>query len=207
MTPAAMSGDKPQSVYATPRQESPLLFEGVTWREFKAVEQLLERPGYRLSFLNGILEIRRMPGEEHETVKERLGALLELYLLAAGFDFTPTGSMTLESESGAVKREADKSYKLAPGRVSPDLAIEVVFTSGGINKLEAYKRLLIPEVWFWEDGMLFVYHLRYEGNALHYERVSSSEEVKGIDLDLLLRCINMVNHVDAIKTFQQALQK
>ncbi|WP_292747011.1 Uma2 family endonuclease [Nostoc sp. NMS4] len=207
MTPAAMSDDKPQSVYVTPRQESPLLFEGVTWREFKAVEQLLDRPGYRLSFLDGVLEIRKMPGEAHETVKKRIAALLELYLLMTGFDFTPTGSMTLESESGAVKREADESYKLAPGRVRPDLAIEVVFTSGGINKLEAYKRLLIPEVWFWEDGVLLVYHLRFEGNSLHYERVSSSEEVKGIDLDLLLRCINIVNHVDAIKTFQQALSK
>jgi hypothetical protein len=62
-------------------------------------------------------------------------------------------------------------------------------------------------VWFWEDGVLEVYHLRGEGNTLHYEKVSSSEEVKGIDLDLLLRCINMVNHVDAIKTFQHALQK
>ncbi len=89
----------------------------------------------------------------------------------------------------------------------PDLVIEVVFTSGGINKLEAYKRLKIPEVWFWEDGVLEVYHLRSESNALHYQRVSSSEEIKGIDLDLLSRCINMVNHVDAVKTFQQALQK
>ncbi|MFN6460264.1 MAG: Uma2 family endonuclease [Nostoc sp. DedVER02] len=196
MTPAAI---------ATPRQESPLLFEGLTWREFKTVQQLLNRPGYRLSFLDGVLEIRRMPGEPHETVKKRIAALLELYLLVAGFDFTPTGSMTLESEVGAVKHEADESYKLAPGQVRPDLVIEVVFTSGGIDKLEAYKRLLIPEVWFWEDGVLEVYHLRKEGDALHYERVSNSEEVKGIDLDLLLRCINMVNHVDAIKTFQQAL--
>jgi hypothetical protein len=32
---------------ATPPKESPLLFEGLTWREFKAVEQLLDRPGYR----------------------------------------------------------------------------------------------------------------------------------------------------------------
>jgi Uma2 family endonuclease len=198
MTPAAI---------ATPRQESPLLFEGLTWREFKAVEQLLDRPGYRLSFLNGVLEIRRKPGEPHETVKKRIAALVELYLLAAGFDFIPTGSMTLESEVGAVKREPDESYKLAPDRVRPDLVIEVAFTSGGIDKLEAYKRLLIPEVWFWEDGVLEVYHLRKEDKALHYERVSSSEEVKGIDLDLLLRCILMVNHVDAIKTFQQALQK
>jgi Uma2 family endonuclease len=101
---------------ATSRKESPLLFEGLTWREFKAVEQLLDRPGYRLSFLDGVLEIRRMPGEPHETVKKRIAALLELYLLMAGFDFTPTGSMTLESEGVAVKREADESYKLAPGK-------------------------------------------------------------------------------------------
>jgi Uma2 family endonuclease len=192
---------------ATPPKESPLLFEGLTWREFKAVEQILDRPGYRLSFLNGVLEIRRRSGEPHETVKKRIAALLELYLLMAGFDFTPTGSMTLESETAAVKQEADESYKLAPGRVCPDLAIEVIFSSGGINKLEAYKRLKIKEVWFWEDGVLEVYHLREAGNKLYYEKVSYSEEVQGIDLDLLQRCINMVNHVDAIKTFQQALQK
>jgi len=195
------------AIIAPPRKESPLLFEGLTWREFKAVEQLLDRPGYRLSFLDGILEIRRMPGEPHETVKARIGALLDIYLLMAGFDFTPTGSMTLESEGVAVKREADECYKLAPGRRLPDLAIEVVFSSGGINQLEAYKRLKIKEVWFWEDGLLEVYHIRGEGNTLYYEKVSSSEDVKGIDLDLLLRCINMVNHVDAVKTFQQGLQK
>lgn len=190
---------------APPKKEEPLLFDGLTWREFKAVEQLLDRPGYRLSFLDGVLEIRRMPGEPHETVKERIGALLELYLLAAGYDFTPTGSMTLESEAGNVKREADKSYKLAPGRSRPDLAIEIVFTSGGINKLESYKRLKIPEVWFWEDGVLEIYHLRGDRNDLSYEKLSSSEEVKELDLDLLLQCINMSNHVEAIKAFQQAL--
>lgn len=101
MTPAAI---------AVPKKESPLLFEGLTWREFKATEQLLDRPGYRLSFLDGVLEIRKMPGEPHETVKERIGALLELYLMMAGFDFTPTGSMTLENETAGVKREVDKSY-------------------------------------------------------------------------------------------------
>lgn len=188
---------------APPIKESPLLFEGLTWREFKAVEQLLDRPGYRLSFLNGVLEIRRRSGEPQEIIKGRIGALVEQYLLMAGFDFTPTGSMTLESETGKVKREADESYKLAPGRRLPDLAIEIVFSSGGIDKLEAYKRLKIPELWFWEDGLLEVYYLRGEGDGLHYEKISSSEEVQGIDLDLLLRCMNMVNHVDAIKTFQQ----
>jgi Uma2 family endonuclease len=191
---------------AKPQKETPLLFEGLTWREFKAVEQLLDRPGYRLSFLDGVLEIVQMPSEAHETVKERIAALLELYLLMAGVDFTPTGSMTLESETGRVKREADKSYRLKPGRSHPDLAIEVVFASGGISKLEAYKRLKIAEVWFWEDGVLEVYHLLGEGEQLHYEQIEKSKAIPGIDLTLLLHCINIVNHVDAVKTWQQAIQ-
>jgi Uma2 family endonuclease len=190
-----------------PQNPIPLLFEGLTWREFKAVEQLLDRPGFRLSFLDGILEIRQMPGEPHETVKKRIAALLEIYLLQAGFDFTPTGSVTLENEVAKVKREADESYKLAPGRSRPDLAIEIVFSSGGINKLEAYKRLKITEVWFWEDGVLEVYHLRGAGEGMYYGKINQSEAVPGIDLDLLLRCVNIVNHVEAITTFQQGIQQ
>ncbi|GET36744.1 hypothetical protein MiSe_14960 [Microseira wollei NIES-4236] len=53
---------------AKPKKVTPLLFEGLTWREFKAVEQLLDRPGYRLFFLDGILEIRQISGETHQTV-------------------------------------------------------------------------------------------------------------------------------------------
>ena len=71
------------------QKDEPILIDALTWKEFKAVEQLLDRPGVRLSFLDGVLEIRRMSGEKHETVKERIGTLLDLYLL-------PMGSMTLE---------------------------------------------------------------------------------------------------------------
>ena len=192
---------------AQPPKESPLLFAGMTWREFKAVEQLLDRPGYRLSFLDGLLEIWRMPGELHETVKKRIAALIELFLLMTGFDFTPTGAMTLESEAGAVKREADESYKLTPDSVYPDLVIEVVFTSGGINKLAAYQRLQIPEVWFWEDGVLAIYHLRASESTIGYERVAHSELLPGLDLALLQRCITMVNHVEAVRLFQTSLTR
>lgn len=187
------------------KPDKPILIDGLTWREFKAAEQLIDRPGVRLSFLDGVLEIRRMPGEQHETVKERIGTLLDLYLLQIGIDYTPTGSMTLESEAGLVKREADKSYKLAPNRTRPDLAIEVVVTSGGINKLEAYKRLRIPEVWFWQDGTLAIYHLRTTTQELGYEQLATSEELPELDVALLLRCINMTHHVEAVKAFRQAI--
>ena len=123
------------------REAEPILISDLTWREFKAVEQLIERPGLRLSFLDGVLEIRKMPGKKHETIKERIGALLEIYLEFLELDFTPTGSVTLENEFEKVKKEGDKSYELGANSKRADLVIEVVVSSGGINKLEAYKRL------------------------------------------------------------------
>lgn len=186
-------------------KENPLLFKGLTWREFKAVEQLLNQPGYRISVLDGTLEIQQMPGESYQALKARIGALLEDYLLMAGFDFTPTGSMTLENEAATVKREADKSYKLTANSKRPDLTIEIVFSSGGIDKLEVYKRLKISEVWFWEDGVLELYHLRSTDNNAFYEKISASETVQEINLEVFCRCILIDNHVEAIKTFQTAL--
>ena len=78
LEPKVQSENQPQKTIAL--APSPvMLFSGMTWREFRVVEQLLDRPGYRLSFLDGVLEILKMPKELHETVKERLGALLELW--------------------------------------------------------------------------------------------------------------------------------
>jgi Uma2 family endonuclease len=184
------------------RVDEPILIDGLSWREFKAVEQLLSRPGVKLSFLDGVLEIRRMPGEKHESIKERIGSLLDLYLLQMGIDYQPTGSMTLESPSGLVKREADKSYKLGSNREFPDLAVEVVVTGGGINKLEAYKRLEIPEVWFGENGRLRLYSLGDDG----YAEVDRSQVLPDLDIVLLAQCINIENHLQAMREFRQAIQ-
>ena len=55
------------------REAEPILISDLTWREFKAVEQLIERPGLRLSFLDGVLEIRKMPGKNTKLSKNVLG--------------------------------------------------------------------------------------------------------------------------------------
>ncbi len=184
------------------RLDEPILIDELSWREFKAVEQLLSRPGVRLSFLDGVLEIRRRPGRKHEIAKQRISTLVDLFLEYAGIDFTPTGSVTLESETGRVKREADLSYELGPNREFPDLAVEVVVTSCGINKLEAYKRLQIPEVWFWENGALRMYSLGADG----YAEVDRSFVLPELDIVLLVRCINIENHLQAMREFKQTIQ-
>jgi Uma2 family endonuclease len=183
----------------TDRLDTPILIGGMTWREFKATEQLLARPGVRLSFLDGVLEIRQMPGRQHETIKGRIGALIEAHLETIGLDFVPTESLTLESETGLVKREADKSYELGANKERPDLAIEVVVTSGGIDKLTAYQRLQIAEVWFWEKGELSLSALGDAG----YIKIDRSQVLPRLDIQLLIRCVNLPNHLQAIKEFRQ----
>ncbi|WP_317623930.1 Uma2 family endonuclease [Oscillatoria nigro-viridis] len=100
-----------------------------------------------------------------------------------------------------VKCQADKSYELGADRERPDLAIECVVTSGGIDKLEAYKRLQIPEVWFWENSRLSLYALRQQG----YEEIANSQLLPELDIGLLVRCVNMPSHVEAIKEFKRAI--
>ena len=109
----------------------------------------------------------------------------------------------MESEEGLVRREADKSYELGADRERPDLAIEVVVTSGGIDKLEAYKRLKVREVWFWEKSQLSLYALREAG----YKGISCSELLPELDIALFVRCMSIANHVEAIKEFRSGCDR
>ncbi|NET70725.1 MAG: Uma2 family endonuclease [Sphaerospermopsis sp. SIO1G2] len=184
------------------REAEPILISDLTWREFKAVEQLIDRPGLRLSFLDGVLEIRKMPGKKHEIIKKRIASLVEIYLEFLELDFTPTGSVTLENEFEKVKKEGDESYELGANRKRPDLVIEVVVSSGGIDKLEAYKRLQILEVWFWINDELLFYSLGNEG----YEAASKSQILPSLDVGLLMRCINIENHAQALRKFRAGIK-
>ena len=112
--------------------------------------------------------------------------------------------MTQQKE-GEVSAQADESYCIGGIKPIPDLSIEVVFTSGGEGKLALYRALGVPEVWFWQDGVLKLYHLREQG----YERIVQSElpGLKDLNLNLLKRCILMAetDAGEAIRTFQQGI--
>ena len=145
-----------------------------------------------------------VPGREHEFFKTFIGLLIETFFVEKGIEFEPMGSMTQEIE-GEVSAEADESYCIGEFKPIPDLAIEVVFTSGGPNKLVRYKALGVPEVWFWEDGLFSLYHLR----SADYDRIDRSqlEGLKDLDIDLLTQCIWMAqtSKVEAVRTFRRSI--
>jgi Uma2 family endonuclease len=103
-----------------------------------------------------------------------------------------------------VSAQADESFCIGRLKPIPDLSIEIIFSSGK-NKLPIYQALGVPEVWFWEDGVLKLHHLREHG----YERVERSElpGLEQLDIDLLRRCILMAetDFLEALQVFQQEI--
>lgn len=175
-----------------------------TWAQFKLIQKAVEdSPKVKLSFFTGAIEIF-MPGFQHENFSEILGYLVTTFLLMRGVKFYPSGSMTQE-KTGEASTQADKSFCLGEVKSIPDLSIEIVYSSGGLKKLPKYKALGVPEVWFWEDGSLRLYHLRSDG----YEEVFRSElsGLERLDIELLKRCILIgeTNFPEAVKVFQEGI--
>ncbi|MBD2092572.1 Uma2 family endonuclease [Microcoleus sp. FACHB-1515] len=176
-----------------------------TWEQFRLMQQASENsPGVRLAFYEETIEIF-MPGREHEVFSHIIGYLLTTFLLAKRIQFEPTGSMTQEADRVA-SAQADQSYCVGGFKPIPDLSIEVVFTSGA-NKLPRYRALGVPEVWFWQDGVLELHHLRATG----YERIDRSElpGLDRLDIDLLKRCILIAetDFAEAVQTLQQSFSR
>lgn len=173
----------------------------ISWEKFEAIASLLEESKIRLTYLDGTLDIMS-PSPEHEISKSTVGLLLETYLRHLGRRFYSTGGYTLGSREEGARGEPDESYNLDFVKPIPDIAIEVVITSGGVNKLEKYRRWGVPEVWFYQKQRIFIYHL----HANKYEQVDRSEFLPELNIDLLVRCLNMPDQYDATIAFFQALQ-
>jgi hypothetical protein len=170
-----------------------------SWGHFQLVKQGLEESRLvRLFYYEGSIEIV-MPGRFHELFKRLIGLMIETFLLDRDLEFVPTGSMTQEVEAVA-SAEADESYEIGLFRLS----IEMIVTSGNISKLKIYRALGVHEVWFWEDGVVSIYHLR----AGEYVKVARSQipELAAIDIAVLANCvlIGETSLVRAIQTFRMA---
>lgn len=170
---------------------------GISWDSFKAIQGgFADSPGVRLFYYEGELEILST-SPEHEVVKGNIGYLIEDYLLNQGVEFIATGSFSQEREAVA-SVQADESYCFGVRKPVPDLAIEVVITSGGPNKLRRYRALGVQEVWFWENGKVSIYHLTSSGYQPAYE----SQFIKGINLSRLAQCAAIESRLQAVREFR-----
>ena len=192
------------TVTAAPAGDQRVVLNDVSWADFELILQIRgDSAGVRITYLNGALELMS-PSVDHEGIKKTLARLLEAYAEERGLPFNGFGSWTLKKATCARALEPDECYSLTHGRPTrPDLAIEVIWTAGGIDKLDVYRGLGVGEVWFWRDGVIEVMVLVNDA----YERRERSALLPDLDLVELAAHIDPENQTESVKRYRQTLRR
>jgi Uma2 family endonuclease len=160
----------------------------LSWDDYEAILlQKADSPSYRISFSNGVLKIMS-PSRNHEIIKDFIYSLIVAYCDAIDLDYYPLGSTTLKQKDKSVGKEPDTSFCFNSLKPIPDLAVEVVFSSGSIEDLEKYQELGVKEVWFWIKDRLEIYVFVDE----EYQKQSKSYNLANLDAKLLSKYISQV---------------
>jgi Uma2 family endonuclease len=187
-----------------PTADQRIVLVGVPWSHYE-VELALrgEKSVPRLTYFEGALELMS-PSKEHERLTSYLGRLVEVFADETGIELSPYRSWTLKSGPTRAGGEPDECYIIGEDQSKevPDLVLEVVWTSGGIDKLAVYNRLGVAEVWFWIEGKLQVHVLR-NGEYVPAQR---SALLPTLDLDLMCTFLDRKTIQAAKRDFRTALR-
>jgi Uma2 family endonuclease len=187
---------------AAPDGDQIIVFHDVTWEDY---ERLLEIRGDksapRITYLEGELQILS-PSRDHEQLKSFIGHLMETWCIDRDMVVTPVGSWTLKEEKEKRGAEADECYIFGTEpRDRPQLAIEVEWSRGSIDKLELYEKLGVEEVWIWRKGVIEVYVFA----GTQFERSPRSRLLPDLDLGLLTSMLDRDTLTQAVRDFRKAL--
>lgn len=184
--------------------EQRFLMSGVSWQQYETLLDDIrdDFSGLRVTYLEGTLEIMA-PSRKHEFNKSVIGSLLEAYFQETRTRYYPLGSTTFRKQAKARGAEPDECYCVGSEKEFPDIAIEVIKTSGGIDKLDVYRGLEVPEVWFWQNDRFSAYRLRGES----YELLDRSEFLPNLDLNLLATYVLHPEPLDAVLEFREAVRQ
>lgn len=195
---------RPEPLPDGTRPEKRVILCGVSWQRYLDLDKALgdDRPGPRFYYLDGDLEIMST-SEEHERIKKWLADNLAIYFEEIGIEIVPRGQATMRLALKQAGAEPDESWCFGEEKKFPDLVLEIALTSGGVSKLETYRRFGVPEVWLWRRGALEIHALRPDGSG--YDALPASRLLPGLDVALLARCVAIRSWQEARRTFRAGL--
>jgi Uma2 family endonuclease len=179
----------------------------VPWAAYVALRDALDdQAGLKMTYLRGALELMH-PSLLHEDAKKIIARLVEVWAMERDVDLRGFGGATFRREAKQRGLEPDECYKL--GKLDdddvPDIAIEVIVTTGLVDKMAVYAGLGVPEVWEWRPSTKTVAVHRLVGE--HYERRDRSEVLPALDLAELSRFVQPgENQTRLAKQYQAALR-
>lgn len=183
-----------------------VVLRNLPWEQYDALcEARSDAAGPRMAYLDGTLEIMS-PARKHEFEKTLIGRLIEAYAEETELSLNGFGSETFREKAQEAGVEPDECYCVGPAKKYPDFAIEVVNTSGGVDKLEIYRRLKVSEVWFWQKGQFWIYRL----SGRKYAPRERSEVLPGLDLGALAKIIAATDEshqTEAVRAYRRSLRR
>lgn len=179
------------------------IITGVSWEGYEVLLQDLGDSGkYRVTYFDGVIELVS-PSRRHERQKSIIGSLLEAYFQEQRIRYFPLGSTTFRQPDKRGGTEPDESYCIGTEKDFPDLAIEIIVTSGGVDKLAVYHVLGVQEVWFFRNNIFQVYILQGES----YQEVVKSVLLPNLDLRMLAEYTLLPDTLEAVLEFRQRVRE
>jgi Uma2 family endonuclease len=183
-----------------------ITLDGVGWDGYVALcDTYGERRGVRMTYLKGTLEIMTT-SVKHELTNSAIGRLVEAYADEMRIALYSHGRATFRRRAAERGLEPDECYALRPLQSEddvPDLAIEVILTSGGLDKLDVYAGLGVPEVWLWESGNITVHHLGEGGYTLR----GTSRILPGLNVEELAAFVDADMQPQSVWIYRDKLRQ
>ncbi|MEL6930760.1 MAG: Uma2 family endonuclease [Cyanobacteria bacterium J06600_6] len=163
-------------------QDQTLMLSGMTWDDYEKLTQA--NTNYLLSYLEGVITIVS-PSRNHEAIERTISILINAYCRHYNLLYFPLGSTTLKNPE-TVGKEPDTSYAFDSNKDIPDLAVEVIFSSGSTADLIKYQYLRVGEVWFWQNETIKFYQLIDS----QYIEVETSSCLLNLSAKMLIEFVN-----------------
>ena len=195
-----------------------LIFPEVSWEQYEnLLEDLIDRPGLRISYDEGRLEIMS-PLSEHEDYKDFISHAVRTLCDELGIELEPRGSATWKRKRIRKGAEPDACFYVANARriigkrkldldsdPPPDIVVEVDTTNESLSKFPIYAALGVPEIWRYDGKRVQMYELR--DNT--YMEIPVSRSFPSLTCALLAGSLELSKtqgHTQALKTFRQEIR-
>jgi Uma2 family endonuclease len=193
--------------------EQRFLLRDMTWHNYVALgDALLDRPGLRLTYDRGRLELMTT-SPKHEIYKKWLSRFIDILAETYNLPKVSAGNMTFRKEELERGLEADDCFWITHepqmrGKLTwdpqhdppPDLALEIEISRSALNRLGIYASLQVPEVWCFDGSGLQVLRLQRAGM---YQAAEQSLFFGPLPVGELLRFLRMTETADDLTIVRQ----
>jgi Uma2 family endonuclease len=192
-----------------------LVFPQISWEEYESLlEDLVDRPGIRVSYDDGRLEIMS-PSPEHKAYKDLILRMAQALSEELDVPLETRGSATWKRRTIAKGVEPDACFYVAnahrvigKGTIDlesdppPDVVVEIDATNESISTFPIYAALGVPEIWRYDTRRVQMYEL----TGAAYLEASVSRFFPGLTCTMLLESLELSKtrgQSEALAAFRQ----